>query len=473
MKNFFRNIDWLIVLFALSINLLVMMIFYDVFRARDFYIDTKNWVGIVVDLAIIVYLVKIFKKKLFTEIKILTLLIATTFFALLLQKYILHVDYFNVNGKIFTNPLFKQFQKIEKQYDIDLSFTQKTWIDNVPIDYQHSGLFLEKPHSIDILFFGDSTIAWGFIPKIVEQKTGKKVGVYALESNFLTTKTTQLFKKIANYYLKENGIVVFCFDNWTKSQNTNSVGKAKKEFENMASWSDTKLQTYFKNYKYTLDSKLAESKTTFEVNGIDRDRRNIKPNDVYSFSGFQDFYNSLSDKLKKEYHLRLKTPHFYFDYLEPIFNPVLHKAKEQNQNRETLHIRWDYNTITQYNPNFEDYSVYSNGSSFKKLSNQEYYKNALAASKIKAAKKIYVVPLFTKESSYEESRNLYKNYYKSLGFEICDLGKIHPKNEHYDMQSRAHMGNTGGVMQSILMSHCLKNMFDNTTEFPDKNRSLN
>ena len=455
MKIFLKNINWYILLLALTINLLIMIIFYDVFRARKFYMDTQNWVGIFVTLLIILLLLwKFNQDKFCSENKIITLLISIVFFSLILQKYIMNVDYFNISGELFKNPLYSQFKQIAKNHNSDLSFTKNTWVDDTPIDYQHSGLFLEKPKSIDILFIGDSTIAWGFVPKIVEQETGKKVGIYAIESNFLTTETSKLFTKIANYYLKDDGIVVFCFDNWTKSQKTNSVGKAKEKFNEMLSWSDTKLIYYFENYSKNLQSKIKLTKIDDNENSTVSDKQDKEENNWYTFSSFQEKYNNLSEKLKKMYHLQLKSPHLYFDYLEPILNPNIHKAKKINQNRDTLHLRWDYNTITQYNPNFEDYSIHSNESTFEELHNEDHLKNALAASKITAGKKIYIVPLYTKESSYEESRNLYKNYYKNVGFGICDLGNLYQSNEHYEMQSRAHMGNTGGVMQSFLMSKC-------------------
>lgn len=454
MKTFLKKINWLIILLALTINLFIMMTFYDAFRSREFYLDVKNWIGIFVVLLFILLLLRKFKKdKSFSQNNIIILLISVVFFSLILQKFIIQVNYFNVDGELFTNPLFPQSEQIAKKYKIDLVFTKNAWVDDTPIDYQHSGLFLEEPKSIDILFFGDSTIAWGFIPKILEQKTGKKVGVYAMESNSLTTKTSKLFTKIANYYLKDDGIIVFCFDNWTKSQNTNSVGKAEEEFDEMLSWPHDKLIYYFANYKSKIKLLPIDINNTITKASLDTKDVTQKDN-WYTFSSFQKNYNQVSEELKKEYHLQLKSPQLYVDYLEPIINPTLHKAKEVNQNRDTLHLRWDYNTITQYNPNFEEHSIHSSGSRFIKLHNEDHLKNALAASKITSAKKIYIVPLFTKESSYEEARNLYSNYYKDLGFEMCDLGKIHPNNESYEMQSRAHMGNTGGIMQSLLISQC-------------------
>lgn len=473
MNKYFENKKWLIILITLVFNLIIMLTFYDVFRGREFYLDIKNTVGIVIAMisaGLLIHFLSKSKKDNCTESNIILLILSTVIFSLLLQKFILKTDYFNVSGDIFENPLYTKFERIAIENNLDLAYTKNTWIDNSPVSYKKSGLYLEEPKSIDILFFGDSTIAWGFIPGVVEQMTGKKVGVYAFESNLLTAKTSQLFNRIAKYYLKNDGIAIFCFDNWTKSQSPNSVNISQKDFDEMASWSDEKFKQYVIQYRIQTLA-LNQIQKTHDTDQNKSFAQAVNPtvnsnsasinNSNYSFAIYQKTHDEIINNLKENYHLQLKSPHLYFDYIEPILNPIIHKAKMQNQNKDTLHIRWDYNSLTHFNPNFEDISIHSNSSSFTNLNDTNIKLNALEASKIRVAKKIYVVPLFTKESSYKESRDIYQTYYKNLEFDLCDLGTIQAYENGYEMQSRAHMGNTGGLMQSILFAKWLQKQLSN------------
>ena len=75
-----------------------------------------------------------------------------------------------------------------------------------------------------------------------------------------------------------------------------------------------------------------------------------------------------------------------------------------------------------------------------------------------------MVPLYHKEKKYVKSRNNYYSYYKQLGFELFDLGVFQPKKHAYTMQSGSHMGNTGGLMKSILIGKWLQEYFNDSSK---------
>jgi hypothetical protein len=286
------------------------------------------------------------------------------------------------------------------------------------------------------LFFGDSSIAWGLIPKVIEQTTGKKVALYAYESNMLNTETAAVFNLLSEYYLKENGMVILSFDNWTLNKDSVNPPKRRASQKEMYSWNINDMK------------KFAEKK---EISFY---------NKYLSFHAFKSLYNQKSEYLKSHYGLYLKSPPFYEKYLEPIINLTLHANKSINKNKKTKFIRWDMDTITEYNKNFKYKSIHSKELPIAPMVNKNVELNAIASSKIYGKTKIYMVPLFPTVDSYRISRNMYYSYYKALGFQLADLGDFQPKNHAYTIQAGSHMGNAGGLKKSILIAKWLKQYFN-------------
>jgi len=367
---------------------------------------------------------------------ILAVLSLSVVFALSLQLFIKKEPKPYLDQKKFTNPLYKEFTKIAKKHDLNLAFTKEVWVQRGPVDYKVSAVFDEKPNSVDILLLGDSSISWGLIPQVLEQVTGKNVAMYAYESNLLTQKTAKLFDKIAKYYLKDDGMVIFSFDNWTKRQHPNDVRFSKEECEEMLTWSDADFIRHAKK----------NEKSFHET--------------YLSLSAYQNLYENTSEYLKTNYHLELTSPSLYANYIEKKINPSWYEKKNTNAQPDDIFIRWDMKTVTIYNPERKMSSIYSDKMPRYPMKNNNIAINAEAASKIYAHKRVYMVPLYAKESSYVTARNMFQSYYKDLGFELCDLGVLHPKEGGYTMQKCSHMANIGALQKSILIAQWLKSYYE-------------
>ncbi len=379
---------------------------------------------------------------------ILIILTSSVFLSLLIQKVININNVTDFNLKKFKNPLYEEFLDIGDNYDLDLSFTKTAWIQRGPNNYKVNSLFQEKEKSIDILFFGDSTIAWGLIPNVLEQITGKKVAVYAYESNVLTKKTSKLFNKISKYYLKENGLIIFSFTGNFLMRNPNSALVSKKELNEMISWSSNDFKEFAQKNEKDMVKKY-----------VSLDTYKILFEKYISFNTYRLFYEELSNDLKNKYYFFLKSPLFYSKYIEPIINLELSVKKQIHENSKIKFIRWDMRTITEYNKGFKFKSRYSDKIPSVAMINKNVQINAEAASQIYGQNKIYMVPLFMHHKFYLKSRNIYLSYYKNLGFKLCDLGTFQSKKDKYTMQGARHMGNEGGLMQSILIGKWLEKYF--------------
>ena len=436
MKNFFT------LLFPISIYLIFVILFWNVLQGKDFNIGLRTIPLLIVSIIFLAWISRYFfnyTTNTLSNRKIFIILATAITFSLSLQTIIHIPETSETSGKKFSNPLYRKFVSLGNKNGLDLSFTKIVWVQRGPNNYKINTIFEEKEKSIDILFLGDSSIAWGLIPKVIEQMTGKKVAVYAYESNVLTEKTSKLFNKISEYYLKDNGLVIFSFDNWTLTKDPSFVKISKKQCDEIISWQEKDFIAY-----------ATQNEKSFYQKYL-------------SYSAFQSLYNEKSEYLKTKYGLHLKSPSFYEEYIEPIINPVLHVTKSVNKNEKTKFMRWDMDSITEYNLEFKSKSLYSEIMPKRPMVNKNVEINAKAASNIYGKNKIYMVPLFNNNNSYKTSRNIYYTYYKKLGFKLSDLGLFQPKKDGYTMQAKSHMGNEGGLMKSILIGKWLKRYFNDDT----------
>ena len=430
MKNLYT------LLFVVAMYALFVILFIDVLKEREFNIGFQSISVLIICIIVFTWVSRYFfnltESKL-PNVKILIILVVSIVLSLMLQSIVFLQPDFSFKEKEFRNPLYRAYMDIAKKNDLDLSFTEKVWIQRGPNNYKINTIFNKEPKSLDIIFFGDSSIAWGLIPNILEQMTGKKIAMYAYESNVLTAKTARIFNKISKYYLKDDGLVVFSFINGLQDKDPNSAIISKKELDEMLKWSEKDFENYVKKSEMTTYKKY------------------------FSYKAFKSFYDEVSEYLKVEKGLHLKAPSFYKAYVEPLINPKLAKNKAINKNQETKFLRWDMDSITEYNPKFTLKSIHSERMPSTVLVNKNIERNSQATSEI-YGHKIYMVSLFNNHATYIKSRNIYYTYYKDLGFGLCDLGFLQPKNEAYIMQSGNHMGNTGGLMKSILIGKWLREL---------------
>ena len=313
-----------------------------------------------------------------------------------------------LKGVKIKNPMHKEYTEIAAKNHLDLSFADTVWVQPgklpevwAPNNYKINSIFTRKPKSLDVLFFGDCTISWGMIPRVLEQMTGKSVAMYAYASNVLTVNTVKLFTRIADYYLKDDGIVIFSFSNWALQKDSLVVATSLGEYKEMVAWSDEE----FRNFAQKME------------------------------------HSSLADPGKSD------------------TSPVVENPKNLNRPEGIMYLRWDFDTLTEYNPSF---TIKAHHSEILPKTLTRYgamQNNAEAASKIRAKEKIFMVPLYSADQHYLSSRTIYYSYYHKRDFKLADLGRYLPVYASYTMENHRHMGNSGGLKQSVLIGKWLNDYF--------------
>jgi len=334
--------------------------------------------------------------------KLINTLTTTLLFLLLLQGSIHAEEKRNFQEVKFQNPMHKEFTEIAKKNNLDLSFTETVWAQKGqepvvwgPNNYKINTLFYEKPKSIDILFFGDCTISWGMIPQVIEQMTGKNVAMYAYASNVMTIKTAELFHKLADYYLKDDGVVIYSFSNWALQKDSHIVATSVKEYDEIVKWTEDDFKKFAQKDK----------KSSYE---------NV-------FSG----------------------------YTKPA----------ANKEGKIQYLRWDMDALTEYSPAFSLKATHSDIMPKSIAKHQTLQNNAEAISKVFSGEEIFMIPLYSADHHYLTSRTIYYSYYHKLGFKIADMGLFMPIEDSYTMENHRHMANTGGLMMSILIGKWLNQYF--------------
>lgn len=228
MKNFILFI--VPQLFVFLILLFLTILLWDIFQAKEVVsLGIKSSILIAL-LTILLIIISLNFQQLCVKFATSKIIICMIFISLVsifyVQKFIMiqkSSEVLSSNDKIFLNPLWDDYIKIAKYYKLNLNFAKNVWNERGPNDYMIHQIFKDKPKSIDILMFGDSSLAWGVIPEIIEQITGKKVRIYAYESNLLNTKSSKLFNKLASYYLKDDGMIIYAFAIWTQNKSTDDL----------------------------------------------------------------------------------------------------------------------------------------------------------------------------------------------------------------------------------------------------------
>lgn len=446
-----------------SLYAIFFVLFEDVIKAQEFSLHYK----IIAYLVLFIFILRFSIQKLFkyqskelNNPQILITILFSCFLAYGMQFSVkTYIEKKSYTTEKFKNPLYTKYKTIAEKHNLDLSFTQLTKEQRGPLNYKINTIYSMPPKSVDILFIGDSSLIWGTIPEVIEQITDKKIAFFAYESNPLTVRTAKLFNMISKYYLKDNGILVLSFDPNFYNHDPKSTLYTEEKRNGISSWDFEKFSSFAK----------AQEKKTIIKNGIENKNQlsNLQSTNTlseepasstpYSFQTYQKIYHSVSKYLKDEYHMYLKSSSLYSLYLEKYINPKWNKNKNVNlKNDTTMYLRWNMNTVTLYDPNFDQLSIHSDAIPGKSLNDNNTKNNAQAASNIYGARKILMIPLHSHDIYYKMSRNIYNTYYKKNGFELLDLGKYQPKDTGYPMQGGSHMGNEGGLMKSILIGEWLK-----------------
>lgn len=381
--------------------------------------------------------------KILSEKNVLVMILCVFLATFFTQIFVIQSKYVPKNAKDnkFINPLWQEYVKIAKHYKIDLNFTKNVWIQRGPVDFTIHDIFKEQEKSFDILMFGDSSLAWGVVPNVIEQITNKKVGIYAYESNLLNVKSIVIFEKIAKYYLKDDGMVIFAFASWTQDVNKDNVLLTLKDkYNKIAKLNDDKFKKFVK----------------FKQNG------EMPFFDKYLFlDNFRAKFDDLS-QLLKTHQITLKSPQIYGTYMEKFINKKWLNVKKKNQNEKTLYLRWDNKSITQFNKNFQskaflatNYQIDANFSSKNLKINSAFLNN-----KIKAKFRVYMKPISDQNGNFWV--NVYEKYYKNNGFIFADLSPFAKEiNDKFQitMEGGTHTANTGGVLASIAIAKWINDFY--------------
>lgn len=167
-------------LFILLLCAIFTLLFWDVFKAKDIVslgIKSVFWISLCIIALLIVgtKFINLSSKHIDNSV-IISTIFASLISVFVVQNFIIvqkTTEFINANTKKFINPMWDEFLRIGKIYSLDLSFTKYVWEQRGPKDYLIHEIFKDKPKSVDVLIFGDSSMAWGVIPEVIEQITGK------------------------------------------------------------------------------------------------------------------------------------------------------------------------------------------------------------------------------------------------------------------------------------------------------------
>lgn len=427
-------------LFISVICVIFIVAFKDIFRDGEFGIGI---IGVILLLILVIFLMvcaryffTLHRKKV-SNLSVIFMFLAVLGMSFLVQKVIAVKSFAITNQEKRINPLWSEYLKIAKIYNLNLNFTKYVWEQRGPIDYMQHEIFKDRPKSIDILMFGDSSLAWGVIPKVIEQITGKKVRIYAYESNLLNPKSIKVFEKIAKFYLKDDGVLIYCFANWTQDKPQNELRISKDTYDKFVLMSDDEFMKF---------------------------SQNSVQNDLFleqiSLKNYKKKIDDFSQFLANNYEISLISKNFYFDFIEPVLNRQWHEKKIKNSNKNGRFLRFDMNTITQYNSNFKQIlQIDDNYKIDPNFGNENFIKNTTSAKTIKSKTRIYMQPFFAGKSSFWV--NVYEKYYKNDDFIFADLSQYAVQIQNKTgmkvlMEGKTHTGNSGGLLMSIAIGQWLR-----------------
>jgi hypothetical protein len=372
---------------------------------------------------------------------IITLLFGTAASMLLQDLYIKHYEEEQSRNAITENPFYDEFQRVGKQYGLNMEFTKNAGCmpgSQLPLDRQ--SLLSKGPKSCDVLLVGDSSMAWGLIPEVVEQMTGLVMGTFTTEALILNVTTAKMIQNLATYYLKDDGLLILSFGGWTQEQNANSMVLAYPDFiYNVAGLGKSDFKKFIEQWRA---SQLGGNKSMVQ--------RVI-------FSEYRKSIGTVKNKLAKMHFSLLQLP-LYAEYIEPVVNPKWYKHKKEMKEMIKCYLRWNNRSIVMYAPGLGKKTKHSDTPYDPKYRNKDVETVSAILNKI-PCRKAYQIHITFEDPEYVKLRSIYNVYYRNQ-CGLIDLGVEHPVNEAYELDEKGHTINSGGFYQSILIGKALKKDFE-------------
>lgn len=375
------------------------------------------------------------------------------------------------------NPLYAEYKRRGRELNLNMDFTGVVRT-LVPYDRRlnHDSLELElfcaKEKSLDVLLIGDSTMAWGVIPSVVEQRSGLRVGMFAMRSMYLNAASMRTAARLQKYYLKEGGITLFGFAIWTQLQDPEIVRRG--ELLKFNCYSDEEFERFAK-----------ERRSSCNVNP---EQEEVPHPRMFSREAL-DAYSAELGVLRKELRQALgglressaayafrqwAHPAWFNARMEPAAKEAAPQktAGDESQDAESSDmgdyrerislggfqfVRWDRQTLTATGP-FTLRSIPSDAKPDPAfVISEDHRLNAQALLDL-PGRKGFIVTFYPDHRSYIVQRSIYAKLYKDQ-LELVDLGVLHPKGTGFSMDNEGHPANLGGLEKSLLIAEWLRDNF--------------
>ena len=344
---------------------------------------------------------------------------------------------------ITDNPFYDEFRSAGSRYGLNVEFARHaSCVKGTQLKLEEIPLLGYGPKSCDILLVGDSSMAWGIVPEVIEQMTGLKVGVFTSEALILNVTIARFIDNLASYYLKDDGLLILSFGGWTQEQDAHSIVLVYVDWiYNVARMNNAEFAAYMEKWK----------KERIGGTGSDGLLR------MLSFPTYRKSVKELKNSLEKNYGLSLFQLPLYNDYIEPYINPKWHNQKMEMKSKVRCYLRWNNRSIAMYSSDQGKHSIHSEALPDPAYKNKDI---AIVSAMLKKipCRKAYQIHINYDDSKYARLRSIYASYYRD-SFGLIDLGIEHPKNESYEVDEKEHTINTGGFYQSVLIGKFLKNNF--------------
>lgn len=342
------------------------------------------------------------------------------------------------------NPLYEEYQQIGRRHGLDMQFTKYAQCDKMTFTHivGHPLLSIE-PRSLDILIFGDSCVAWGIIPEVIEQMTGLRVGLFAFEAFPLNLASVKVIDNIASYYLKPEGLFLLGFSNWFYEQNAHGPILLHSDWMYRVGGM---TKSGFERYM--------ERERNRDVAGEISIREIIAR--YVDFASYRKMYGEFKSYLGENLHLSLFQIALYGDYMEPFINPGWHNKKKSMVAQIHCFLRWNNRSVTVHKADAGTRSLYSDTPGDPSFANKHTSAVSAAVSRL-GFRKVFLINLKHADKKYTKLRSIYSAYYREIA-ELIDLGRAHPRNESYEMDEREHPINTGSLHQSIILGKELRKL---------------
>jgi len=344
-------------------------------------------------------------------------------------------------------PYYDEYMQVGREYGLDMSFTKHVW--NISDDHSFANpYFKSEKKSFDVILFGDSTMAIGVIPQVLEQMTGLKIGIFASGGMVLTDSVVKVLEKISRFYLKEDGLLILAFSEWSQTYNFSENGSftfVPEWIREVSPMTDAQFEEYI-DRGYTLD-------LVKDVSPEERQKGSFD---------YRKTYIDLKGLLKDNYSLTLPESTIYSTFIEPELNAEWFNKKMENQELGDIkyYVRWDNKTILQLIDRTRKRTYYAIRSTIEA---DPAYENANAKLSAELIRKVkyrmaYAIGLGHEDVHYLVPRSIYEKYYSSF-CEKLDLGLLLDVSMKIEMENLQHTTNVGSIYKSILYGQWIRDNF--------------